>query len=101
GRRSGEGATNHTITAITTRAAAYIAGIRRQPPTSAIKAGAISLVIDAPTLPAPNTPRAKPWRSRSDQAAFQAMPTEKEFPPSPRKKAQASSPLKVVAREAR
>ena len=47
-----------------------------------MSAGPMSLVTDAPTLPAPKMPSAKPWRA-SAQAAFQAIPTENEFPASP------------------
>ena len=64
--------------------------------TSAISAGPISLVIDAPTLPAPNMPSAKPWRWRSAQAAFQAMPTENELPAMPKKNAHTISSVNVV-----
>ena len=46
-------------------------------------AGPNSLVTLAPTFPAPNTPRANPCRSLGNQAAFQAMPTEKALPASP------------------
>ena len=34
-----------------------------------------SLVTEAPMLPAPKTPSAKPWRSLGNQAAFHEMPT--------------------------
>jgi hypothetical protein len=66
--------------------------------TSAMRAGPINFVIDAPTLPAPNTPSAKPWRWRSAQAAFQAIPIEKELPAMPNKNAHTSNWVKVVAR---
>ncbi|MCU0314545.1 MAG: hypothetical protein MUC84_10865 [Solirubrobacteraceae bacterium] len=45
--------------------------------------GASSFVIDAPTLPAPNTPSAKPWWSAGYQAETQAMPTANEVPARP------------------
>jgi hypothetical protein len=44
--------------------------------TAAIRNGPTSFVTDAPTLPAPKTPSAKPCFARGNQAAFQAMPTE-------------------------
>jgi hypothetical protein len=43
----------------------------------------MSLVSEAPTLPAPKVPSANPWRSRENQAAFQAMPAENELPARP------------------
>ena len=76
--------------------------MNRQPPgttppkypaagTAAIRNGPTSLVTDAPTLPAPNTPSARPWRAFGNQAAFQAMPTENELPATPYIKAHASN----------
>jgi hypothetical protein len=41
------------------------------------------LVIEAPTLPAPNVPSAKPCRPRSKYVAFHAMPTENALPAMP------------------
>ncbi len=69
--------------------------------TRAISPGPISLVTDAPTLPAPNTPSANPWRSRDDQAAFHAMPIENELPAMPKKNAHTISCGNDVARETR
>ena len=56
-----------------------------------MSAGPISLVTEAPTLPAPKTPRANPWRPRGVQAAFQAIPTLNEFPANPARKANTRS----------
>jgi osmoprotectant transport system permease protein len=56
-----------------------------------ISAGPMNLVTEAPTLPAPNTPSANPCRLRGYQAEFQAMPTLKELPANPTRKASTSS----------
>src|SRR3989304_6132806 len=63
---------------------------KRQPPgisppkkpaagTTASSGGPMNLVTEAPTFPAPKTPRAKPWRSGGNQAEHQAMPMGKGF----------------------
>ncbi|OLT40148.1 hypothetical protein BJF86_04870 [Serinicoccus sp. CNJ-927] len=75
--------------------------MRRQPPcrprttvvpaVAAMIGGPMNLVTDAPTLPAPKSPRAKPCRSRGAQAAFQAMPTLKALPAKPTRNASTSS----------
>ena len=44
-----------------------------------------------PTLPAPKTPSANPWRSFGVHAEFQAMPTEKRLPAKPTRKASTSN----------
>ncbi len=69
--------------------------------TRVISAGPMSLVTDAPTLPAPNVPSANPCFCRLAHAAFQAMPTENELPATPSSSAQIIRPPKVVARETR
>ena len=56
-----------------------------------MSAGPMNLVSEAPTFPAPKTPRAKPWRLCGHQALTQAMPTLKELPAKPTRKAQTSS----------
>ena len=64
------------------------AGIRvRMPGTRTTS----SLVPDAPTFPAPNTPRAVPLVSCGNHAEFQAIPTVNEFPASPNRAAQTSN----------
>ena len=50
-----------------------------------------SLVTEAPMLPAPKTPSAKPWRSLGNQAAFHEMPTLNRLPANPTRKASPSS----------
>ena len=68
--------------------------------TSVISAGPMSLVTDAPTLPAPNMPSANPCRCRLAQAAFQAMPTENELPATPKQqRADQQACVRVVARD--
>jgi hypothetical protein len=47
----------------------------------------MNFVTDAPTLPAPNTPRAKPWWRWGHQALVQAMPTLNALPANPTRKA--------------
>ena len=56
-----------------------------------MSAGPINLVTDAPTFPAPKTPRAKPWCARGHHAATHAMPTLNELPAKPTRKARTSS----------
>jgi hypothetical protein len=56
-------------------------------------AGARNFVTDAPTFPAPNTPRAVPFVRFGNHAEFHAMPTVNEFPARPKSAAQASSSL--------
>src|SRR5205823_1790021 len=79
------GVPNQITAAISTNSAAYSTGMNRQPPgmapprtpaagIRAMSGGPINLVTDAPTLPAPKTPRASPCRSLGNQAAVQAMP---------------------------
>lgn len=51
----------------------------------------MNLVTEAPTLPAPKNPSAKPWFSRGCQALFQAMPELNELPEKPMRKARPSS----------
>jgi hypothetical protein len=93
--RSTAGDITHSAAAITTSSTAYITGTKRKPPgtsppnrpaagTSAISDGPTSFVTEAPTLPAPNVPSATPCFSRGNQAAFQAMPTEKALPLMPK-----------------
>ena len=52
-----------------------------------MSAGPMNLVTDAPTLPAPNTPSARPWCWRGHQAETQAMPTLNELPAKPTRNA--------------
>ena len=59
-------------------------------------AGPISLVTEAPTLPAPKTPSAKPCCERGNQALFQAMPSTNELPAKPMRKARTKSIVGVV-----
>ena len=55
-------------------------------------AGPMSLVTEAPTLPAPNTPSAKPCCVRGNHALFQAMPELKnELPAKPMRNASTNS----------
>ena len=72
--------------------------MNRQPPgttpprkpaagTAAISAGPMNFVTDAPTLPAPKTPSAKPWCSRGHHALTQAMPTLNALPARPTRNA--------------
>ena len=51
--------------------------------TSVTSVGAASFVIEAPTLPAPNTPSAKPCRSGGYQTETQAIPTANDTPAKP------------------
>src|SRR5262245_23635214 len=85
GHRSWAGVPNQITPAIRSSSAAYRTGMNRQPPgtvppnspvagMTAINGGPISLVTDAPTLPAPKTPSANPRRSFGNQAAVQAIP---------------------------
>jgi hypothetical protein len=53
--------------------------------------GPMNFVTEAPTLPAPKTPSAKPCRSRPYHAAFHAMPTEKRLPAKPTRNARTRS----------
>ena len=76
-------------------------GTRRQPPSTTPKyvapavpvmsGGPMNLVTEAPTLPAPKTPSAKPCRSRGVHAEFHEMPALKELPAKPTRKASTSS----------
>ena len=54
-------------------------------------AGPMSLVTEAPTLPAPKTPSANPCCERGNHALFQAMPLLKELPAKPMRKASTKS----------
>ena len=58
-------------------------------------------VTEAPTLPAPNSPRAKPWCSRGCHAEFQAMPAENALPANPTRKASTRSMEYDSTRETR
>ena len=90
GLRSTLGDRNHTAAAINTKSTVYKTGTKRQPPginppaipaagVSAISAGPIILVIDAPTFPAPKVPSATPWRCCGNHAEFHDIPTLKEL----------------------
>ena len=61
------------------------------PVVAAIRGGPMNFVTDAPTLPAPKMPSAKPCRPRLNHAEFHAVPTEKELPAKPTRKARTSS----------
>jgi hypothetical protein len=61
------------------------------PAVAAISGGPMNLVTDAPTLPAPNTPSARPCRSLLYQAEFHAVPTENRLPAKPTRNASTSS----------
>ncbi len=61
------------------------------PAVAAISGGPMNLVIDAPTLPAPKTPSARPCRCLEYQAAFHAVPTENRLPAKPTRNASTSS----------
>ncbi len=50
-----------------------------------------SFVPDAPTLPAPTTPRANPLILSGNQAEFQEIPAVNEFPARPNSRVQASN----------
>ena len=92
-----------TATAIATSIAAYATGTIRQPPgihpprypaagTAVRMPGRktrSSFVPDAPTLPAPNIPRANPLVRDGNHAEFQAIPTVKWLPARPNSRAQA------------
>ena len=101
GVRSGKGVMNHWRTPTTISRIAYTMGMRRQPPgrkpSTALPAvavmmpGPMILVTDAPTLPAPKTPRAKPLCCGEYQAEFHATPAENELPTMPTQKARTSS----------
>ena len=58
---------------------------------AAMIAGPMNLVTEAPTLPAPNRPRAKPLRRSVNHALFHATPTLKLLPTKPTRKASTSS----------
>src|SRR5262245_8505666 len=97
GRRSAFGATSRITAAIATSRTEYRTGTTRQlpgtnPPSSPVAGTSVriegtstmsSLVPDAPTLPAPNTPRANPFDRSGNHAEHQAIPTVNEFPDKP------------------
>ncbi|SKF62426.1 Uncharacterised protein [Mycobacteroides abscessus subsp. abscessus] len=58
---------------------------------AAMMAGPMNFVTEAPTLPAPNRPRAKPLRCWLNHAEFHDTPTEKPLPTKPTRKASTSS----------
>ena len=81
-----------------TSSTVYSTGTKRQPPgieppnmpaagTNAISGGPISLVTDAPTLPAPKVPSATPWRCAENQAEVHATPLVNELPARPKNSA--------------
>ncbi len=81
--------------------------MKRQPPgirpparpaagTAAISAGPNILVTEAPTLPAPKVPSARPWRLFGNHTEFQAMPAVNELPAMPTRNAQIMSMVKEV-----
>ena len=47
----------------------------------------MNLVTEAPTLPAPKIPRARPWCCGGHHAATHAMPTLNELPANPTRNA--------------
>ena len=51
----------------------------------------MNFVTEAPTLPAPKIPMARPLRLRENQEDTQVVPTEKELPARPTANARASS----------
>ena len=61
------------------------------PAVAAMIAGPMNFVTDAPTLPAPNSPSAKPLRRSLNQALFHETPTEKLLPTKPTRNANTSS----------
>ena len=61
------------------------------PAVAAMTGGPMNLVTDAPTLPAPKMPRARPCRPFENQAEFQATPTENELPAKPTRNARTSN----------
>ncbi len=61
------------------------------PAVAVISTGPMNLVTDAPTLPAPNSPRANPFRCWGNHAEFQATPAVKELPAKPTRNARTSS----------
>ena len=61
------------------------------PAVAAMMPGPMSFVTDAPTLPAPNTPKARPLRSWPNQAEFHDTPTLNRLPAKPTRKARTRS----------